>query len=335
MTEEIRRFRETLRRHRRRPFLYRTPYWHGKFKTMERIDEIILIPNENDRYGEPHIFEEADAGDRWVLHDAEHHERRHGVVEPLNHVRDLGTSFAMSQQQPSSEDLALGTPHNAPDVDADADDTLGLSHGQIRETVQPESSSFSSGCDARLSRATSSTAKSGQISSPETQNSHSDLADRNKENNSGSQVVSNTNGASATGSDSSDDEGVDAAAAEAKHEQILQLFEDFPTLIQKARHLPAIDSEIMTTSNPESGWSHIDPARLPPRVRKYLAEFTVLDAAGFPDGVYPDLALNGGGSHRWLLATGRKEFVCNTSTLDVWYRFLDQPPQSKSPQQPL
>lgn len=91
----------------------------------------------------------------------------------------------------------------------------------------------------------------------------------------------------------------------------------------------------MIISNPESGWSHLDSARLPPRVRKYLAEFTVLNAAAFPDGVYPDLAPNGVDSHRWLLATARKEFICDTSTLDVWYRSLDHTQQSRPPQQPL
>lgn len=164
------------------------------------------------------------------------------------------------------------------------------------------------------------------------------MADRNKENHKRTQSLIDTNDSCPFESDSSDDEDISADADDAEQERIFQLFEDFPTCIQKARHLPAIDNDghgIMIISNPESGWSHIESARLPPRIRKYLAEFTILKAAAFPDGVYPNLALNGPGSRRWLLATARKEFICDTSTLDVWYRSLDHTHQSQPPEQPL
>lgn len=164
------------------------------------------------------------------------------------------------------------------------------------------------------------------------------MADGSKGKNVGTEDFFNTNGSSAIESDSSDDGDMEAVADDAEREWILKIFEDFPTVIQRARHLPAIDSDshgIMTMSNPESGWFRIDPEKLPPRIKQYLAEFTVLDAAAFPDGVYPDLALNGGGSHRWLLATARKEFICDTSTLNVWYRPLNNGNQPNSPQQPL
>lgn len=228
---------------------------------MKRIDEVIEVANENDRYGEPHIFEEADADDRWMIHVAKYHERRRAILRP------------------------------------------------------------------RLPRFPR-----------DTQGSSSDMADGSKGKNMGTRDFSNTNGSSAIESDSSDDEDMEEVADDAERECILKIFEDFPTVIQKARHLPAVDSDdhgIMVMSNPESGWSHIDPEKLPPRIRQYLAKFTILDAVAFPDGVYPDLSLNGGGSHRWLLATARKEFICDTSTQNVWYRPIENNKQPNSPQQPL
>lgn len=259
---------------------------------MGRIDEVIQIADENDRYGEPHTFEEVDANDRWVLHVAEHHERRRAAARALNRVRAWGTQGAVSEQQPLSEYLALENARESRDADSDAPD------------------------------------------------GHSSVAGRKKKNQKLPQSLFDPNGSAILESDSSDDEDLEsgAHADDAAREGILQLFEDFPTCIQKARHLPNIDSDdhgIMIISNPESGWGHIEPARLPPRIQQYLAEFTVLKAAAFPDGVYPDLALHGEGSHRWLLATARKEFICDTSTQDVWYRSLDHAHQTTSSQPPL
>lgn len=265
---------------------------------MRRIDEVIQIADENDRYGEPHTFEEVDADDRWTLHVAEHHERRRAAARALNRVRAWGKQSSVSEQQPLSEYLALENDHESRDADSDANRTAS----------------------------TSQDAPDG----------HS----RKKESQKLPQSPFGTNGSAIFESDSSDDEDLDsdAHADDAARERILQLFEDFPTCVQKARHLPNIDSDdhgIMIISNPESGWSHIEPARLPPRIQQYLAEFTVLKAAAFPDGVYPDLALHGEGSHRWLLATARKEFICDTSTQDVWYRSLDHAHQTTPSQPPL
>lgn len=345
MAEEFRRLWEALTRHQRaRPASYRLPYWYKKVEILRRIDEVIEIADENDRYGEPKIFDETDADGRWMLHVAEHHERCRETTTSRSPVCHLGVQTAGSQQQPQSENLALGNPSNADDddaADADANETFGFVHSQSRGTVQPEGSysSQESGAHSSGSRARteSSTNRSLPISRS-TPNGHSDVAERNKENHKRTQSSFDTNDSGTSESDSSDDEDMSTDADDAEQERILQLFEDFPTCIQKARHLPAVDNDdhgIMIISNPESGWSHLDSARLPPRVRKYLAEFTVLKAAAFPDGVYPDLALNGAGSRRWLLATARKEFICDTSTLDVWYRSLDHTHQSTPPQQPL
>lgn len=257
---------------------------------MSKIDEIIQVANENDRYGEPLVFEEADADGRWMLYVAERHERRQAIATP--------------RSSSSSPDPVVHLP-------------------------------------GPLIRNKSST-NVNTLASRDNPHGNSDVADRNKENNQTPRSFFETNGSGAFDSDSSDDEDMGAAAAaaadDAEQERIMQLFEDFPTCIQKARHLPATDSEehgIMIISNTGSGWSHIDPARLPPRVQKYLADFTALDAATFPDSVYPDLAPNGASPRRWLLATARKEFVCDTSTLDVWYRPLAHTHQTKAPQQPV
>ncbi|KKY39941.1 hypothetical protein UCDDA912_g00094 [Diaporthe ampelina] len=346
MTEEFRRFWEALRRHRRvRPALYRAPSWWNEDFALSTIDEFIEVANENDRYGEPLVFEEADADGRWMLHVAELHERRWAIAKRKSEDRvwNSGSQTAASQKQPLSKNLALGSPHDAADdaddADADGDETLGSVLGQSRDTMQPDFPFSSPESGAHLSGPLARSKSSTHIRTPisrDTPQGHSDSADRNKENNRIPRSLFDKNGLGAFESDSSDDEDMDADDAE--REQIFQLFEDFPTCIRKARHIPAIDNDnhgIMVISNPESGWSHIDPARLPPRVQKYLAEFTVLDAAAFPDGVYPDLALNGGNSHRWLLATARKEFVCDTWTLDVWYKSLTHMHQTKNPRRPL
>lgn len=336
MAEEIRRLWEALRRHRRtQPDLYRVPYWCNKFEILKSIDEVIHITDENDRYGEPRSFEESDANGRWMLRVAEYHERCRAIAIPPD-----GSQSAVSQQLLSPENLAIGLLRIPPGPDGGADQTPGLVDGRNRGTVQPEASQFSPGLSAQLSQATadSLTTQSRPCFSRDTQDSHGRVAEGSKENNKGTEAICNTNDSSAVESDSSDDEGIDADADDREQERIYQLFEDFPTCIQKARHLPAIDSDdhgIMIISNPEAGWSHVDPVRLPPRIRKYLAEFTVLEAAAFPDGVDPDLELNGAGSHRWLLATARKDFICDTSTLDVWYRSTDHSQQPKPPQQPL
>lgn len=343
MAEEFRRLWEILAQYRRtRPASYRVPYWYNKVKKLRRIDEVIEIADENDRYGEPDIFEEADADGRWMLHVAEHHELCREITRARCPVCHLGAQVGVSQRQPKSENLALGTPHNAAaDTDADADKNFDFVHSQSREIVQPEGSSSSTKPCAHLSgpqARTESSANRRPPNSRDTPNVHSDVADRNKENHKRTQSLIDTNNSGTFDSDSSDDEDMSADADDAEQERIFRLFEDFPTCIQKARHLPAIDNDghgIMIVSNPESGWSHIEPARLPPRVREYLAEFTILKAMAFPDGVYPNLALDGPGSRRWLLATARKEFICDTSTLDVWYRSLDHTHQSKPPQQPL
>ena len=164
--------------------------------------------------------------------------------------------------------------------------------------------------------------------------------DKNKENKRQPQYFSDPRDSRAIESDSSDDKDTEsnADADDAEREPISQLFEDFPTCIQKSRNANAVDSDeygIMTISNPGSGWSQIDRAILPPRIAKYLAGFTRRDAAAFPDSVDPDLATNGEDSHRWLLATARKEFICDTSTLDVWYRSRADAQQTAPPQQPL
>lgn len=341
MAEEIRRLWEALRRHRRsQPTLYRVPYWCNKFEILKRIDEVIQIKDENDRYGEPHSFEESDANGRWMLRVAEYHERCRAIAIPPDGGWNLGTQSAVSQQTPSPENLAIGLIRIPPGPDEGADQTLGLVNGRNRETVQPEGSQFSPGLSAQLSQAAadSLTIQSRPCFSRDTQDSYSRVAEGGKDNNKGTEAICNANDSSAVESDSSDDEGMDADADDGEQERIFQLFEDFPTCVQKVRHLPAIDSDdhgIMLISNPEAGWSHVDPVRLPPRIRKYLAEFTVFEAATFPDGVSPDLEFNGAGSHRWLLATERKEFICDTSTLDVWYRSTDHSQQPKPPQQPL
>ncbi|POS78083.1 hypothetical protein DHEL01_v203536 [Diaporthe helianthi] len=172
----------------------------------------------------------------------------------------------------------------------------------------------------------------------------SNVDDRNKENKRGPRSFVNTmDSSAATESDSSDDEDVEnnADAEDAERERVSRLFEDFPTCIQKSRNTLDIDSNeygIMAISNHESGWSHIDPARLPPRIAKYLSGFTRSDAAAFPDSTLSGLATtNGAESRRWLLATARREFICDTSTLDVWYRPITEPQQRPhaAPQQPL
>lgn len=299
MADEFRALWEALTLHRRPPPAYRAPYWQiKKVKIMKRIDEVIQIANENDRYGEPHTFEEVDADDRWALYVAEHHERRRAAARALNRVRVWEIQSSVSEQQPLSEYLALENDHESRDADSDANRTAP----------------------------TSQDAPDGHSSK--------------KENHKLPQYLFDPNESAILESDSSDDEGLesDAHADDAAREQIFQLFEDFPTCIQKVRHLPNIASNdhcIMIISNPESGWRHIEPASLPPRIQEYLAEFTVLKAAAFPDGVYPDLALQGEGSHRWLLATARKEFICDTSTQHVWYRSLDHAHQTTPSQPPL
>ncbi|KAK7719792.1 hypothetical protein SLS64_001973 [Diaporthe eres] len=342
MAEEFRRLWETLKRHpRARPASYRLPYWYKRVEELRRIDEVIEIADENDRYGEPNIVEEADADGPWMLHVAAHHELCREIARARCPVCHLGAQIGVSPRKPQSENLALGTAHNAvADTDADADKTFDFVHSQSHETAQPEGSSSSPESGAHLSgpQARTESSANRRSLSRDIPNGHSDVADRNKENHKRSQSLFDTDDSGTLESDSSDDEDMSVDADDAEQERIFQLFEDFPTLIQKARHLPAIDSGdhgIMIISNPESGWSHIQPARLPPRIRKYLAEFTTLEAVAFPDGVYPDLALNGPGSRRWLLATARKEFICDTSTLDVWYRFLDHTQQSQPPKQPL
>lgn len=340
MTEEFRRLWEALQRHRfTQTASYKGPSWQNRVHIMRRIDEVIHVADENDRYGEPHIFEEADADDRWITHVAQHHERRQAVARPRYQVWKLGAQSAASQPL-TAENLALVNASNHPDAGADIGETLSRVQGRTRDAAHHKASSSSPGSSAHSSRATaaSSTTRTRLRFPRDSQGSSSDMADRSKGKKMGTEDFFNTNSSSAIESDSSDDGDMEAVADDAEREWILKLFEDFPTVIQKARHLPAIDSDdhgIMTMSNRESGWFHIDPEKLPPRIRQYLAEFTVLEAAAFPDGVYPDLALNGGGSHRWLLATARKEFICDTLTLNVWYRPLNNGNQPSSPRQPL
>lgn len=339
MTEEFRSLWEALQGHRfTQRASYRGPSWQDKVHIMRRIDEVIHVADENDRYGEPHIFEEADADDRWIAHVAQHHERRRAVARPRYQVWKLGAQSAASQQL-TAENLALVNASNRSDAGADVSETLLRIKGRTRDAAQPKASSSSPGSSAHSSRATAASTTRTRLRFPrDTQGSSSDITDGSKGKNMVTKDFFNTNGSSAIESDSSDDGDMEAVEDDAEREWILKIFEDFPTVIQKARHLPAIDSDdhgIMVMSNRESGWFHIDPEKLPPRIRQYLAEFTVLDAAAFPDGVYPDLALNGGGSHRWLLATARKEFICDTLTLNVWYRPLGNNNQTNSSQQPL
>lgn len=322
-------------RHRRSRPSYRVPYWQRRVAIMERIDEIVHIANEDDRYGEPHIFEEPDADGRWELHVTGYSERRRSSrrVEAPSHVENSRAPTTSSQQYSLSDDLAARRPDNA--SNAAADGARGFGQDEARDIARAEDSSLPSGSGAHFSE---SSTEARPFDTQNNTDRHSDMADRNEENNENPQSF-NTTDSDASESDSSDDEDVDAEAEAggAELERIFQLFEDVPTCIQKARHLPAIDSDehgIMAVSNPESGWNHIDRAKLPPRIQKFLAEFTLQDAAAFPDGAYPGPELNGD-SHRWLLATPRKEFICDTSTLDVWYRSLAQTYQANSPQQPL
>lgn len=246
---------------------------------MDRIDEVIRIPNENDLYGELHKFEEDDSDGRWELHIAEVHKRR-----------QLPTARA-SRLQPSR------------------------SPRPIRRQVGPRPSSSAQGGTRNVD-------------------------DRNKENKRGPRSFSDTMNSCAVESDSSDDEDIESSADadDAERERISQLFEDFPTCIQKSRNALDIDSNeygIMAISNQWSGWSHIDPATLPPRIEKYLSGFTRSDAAAFPDSICSDLATGGAGSHRWLLATARREFICDTLTREVWYRPIAHAQRRPPPQQPL
>lgn len=319
------------------PCLRRVSFWWRRANHMRRIDEVMSIPNENDLYGESHIFEEADADGRWMLHVAEAHDRRQSIARPgtLGQIGNSGKQGAAGQQNQPARNLAFGNSHDVVQADADAAATPGFGHRQNRELVQPGNSSFFLQPIAHSSRL-----RSRPNNSQNTQAGHVAVADRNKENRRGPLSFADTMDSSAIESDSSDDDdmGTNAETDDAERERISKLFEDFPTCIQKARHAHAVDSDeygIMTISNPESGWSHIERARLPPRISKYLAGFTHQHAAAFPDSVYPDLATNGADSHRWLLATARKEFICNTLALDVWYRSLADAQQTESPQQPL
>lgn len=164
--------------------------------------------------------------------------------------------------------------------------------------------------------------------------------DRNKENKRAPQYFSDPSNSSAIESDSSDDEDMEmnGAADDAERERISQLFEDFPTCIQKSRNAHDTNNSeygIMAISNAGSRWTHIDRAKLPPRIVKYLTGFTHREAAAFPDSASSDLAAKGIEPHRWLLATARREFICDTTTLNVWYRPLADAQQTAPSQQPL
>ncbi|KAI3392815.1 hypothetical protein diail_5164 [Diaporthe ilicicola] len=257
LSQRFRALKDALMRWPRpRPASYRVPSWYSNVTIMKRIDEVILVANENDRYGEPYTFEELDADGRWALHVAGEHERRHAIVRAMFGTRLSGKHVSPARNEPSVE-------------------------------ARPSSS-----------------------------HGHNGVTERNDENDRGPRSFFDTTDWDNVENDSSDDEAVETETPDAERERIFQLFEDVPTCIQKARHLPPIDSDdhgIMIISNRESGWKHIDPAQLPPRIKKYLAQFTRLDAAAFPDGPSSKLS---GDSHRWLLATPHKEFICDTSTLD-------------------
>lgn len=301
---------------------------------MRPIDEVMSIPNVNGQYGEQHKFEEADADGRWMGHVAEVHDRRQSIARAgtWDQIGSSGEQGARGQQNQPARNLALGNSHDVAQADAAAAATPGFGQRQNREIVQPGVLSFFLQPVTHLFKPWS---RSNNWQN--TQAGPSKVADRNKENRKGPSYFADTMDSSAIESDSSDDDDV-GTNDDAERERISKLFEDFPTCIQKTRHAHAVDSDeygIMTISNPGSGWSHIERVKLPPRVANYLAGFTLQHAAAFPDGVYPDLANDGADSHRWLLATARKEFICDTSTLDVWYRSLANAQQTASPQQPL
>lgn len=267
-------------RYRRQPALAKLAWWRAKeVDIMDRIDEVIRIPKENDLYEEPHTFKEDDSDGRWELYTAEVHKRR---------------------QFPTARAARL-QPSRSP--------------RPIRRWGGPRLSSS-------------------------TQGGPGNADDRNKENTRGPLVFSGTMNSCAIESDSSDDEDMEnnAEADDAERQRISQLFEDFPTCIQKARNALEIDSNeygIMAISNQWSGWSYIDPETLPPRIEKYLSGFTRSDAAAFPDSIFSDVATGEAGPHRWLLATARREFICDTLTLDVWYRPITNAQRRPPPQQPL
>ncbi|KAH8775531.1 hypothetical protein F5883DRAFT_518930 [Diaporthe sp. PMI_573] len=357
MTEDFRRLKEALMRHqpvqpRPEEDSQRLPHWSRRVEILGRINETIILRNEKDWNRKPQIFEEADADDRWMDHVDEVHKRLQAMYAAdaaLNHVGNSGGQSAVGQQNQPTEKLVLGNSHGAAHADAGAAATPGFGHRQTRQIVQPSFSprpitrSFRPRAKPHRSPSNQGGPSNVADTSKETDKNKNDINkedDRNKENKRGPQSFSYTGDSSANASESSEDEDMEknADTDEAEREGISQLFEDFPTCIQKSRNANAIDSNecgIMTISNPGSGWSQIDRAILPPRIAKYLAGFTRRDAAAFPDSVDPDLATNGEDSHRWLLATARKEFICDTSTLDVWYRSRADAQQTAPPQQPL
>lgn len=325
MAEDFHGLMEALERHQPvwpEPRLRRVSFWWRRTKYMRRIDEVISIPNVNGQYGESHKVEEADADGRWTSFVAEFHDRRQSIARAgtLDQIGNSGEQGARDQQNQPARNDGFGNSHDVAQADAATAATSGWNSSLFLQPV------------ARLFRP-----RSRPNNSQNTQAGPSNVADRNKENRGGPLSFADTMDSSAIESDSSDDDDM-GTNTDTERERISKLFEDFPTCIQKTRHAHSVDSEeygIMTISNPGSGWSHIDRAILPPRIAKYLEGFTHQHAAAFPDSVYPDLAINGADSHRWLLATARKEFICDTSTLDVWYRSLADAQQTASPQQPL
>jgi hypothetical protein len=327
MADDFQSLREALQRHKPGKLESpRLPLWMRRFVIMRRIDEIIEIPNENDRYGEPHIFEEADSEGRWMDHVARVHERRHLQYQAnggsLNNTGRSEGQTAPHQQHRLMENIATIDSHGAARAPPGAPATPGVGH----RPLWPVTRSF--GHRVRPNHSTGSQA------------GPSNVADRNKENQRAPLSFSDTGDSSAIVSDDSDDEGTESTtdAEDGELERISQLFQDFPTCIQKSRNANAIDCDeygTMTASNPGTGWSHVDRARLPPRVAAYLRGFTAHDAAAFPDHACPEPATNGAAPHRWLLATALREFICDTSTLDVWYRPRPEAQRAVPAQQPL
>ncbi|KAL1852049.1 hypothetical protein Daus18300_012331 [Diaporthe australafricana] len=316
--------------------------WRELVVEMEIIDEVIQI---EDRYGEPQFFEELDADDRWIAHVAEHHERLRATARAAAALlRKVGTSGSSRsvwwvQYPHPSNDRDLTDPNSA--INGNVVEARDSSRIESRDVERADSSSFPDGIGTHLpgrqngpQARNDPSAEAGPSTSHDTEDGNSGMTDGNKEIDEEPRSFFDTSDSDNAVNDSSDDNDEETEAIEAERERKLKLFEDVPTCIRKARHLPAISSDdhgIMAISNPEMGWEHIDPAQLPTRIHKYLAEFTLLDATAFPDGACPDVKLNSD-SHRWLLATPQKEFICDTSTVDVWFRYIGPTPQARKRQ---
>lgn len=350
LTSRFRALKDALMEHCLPQPPYREPSWRKSvlgMVGMEIIDEVIEIEIENNSHGEPHTFEELDTDGRWTAHVAEHHERR--SARRAAALGQFGTSGGSS--------LVWWVQHPTPSNDRDLTNTSSATNGNVveargssriesRDVEQAEGSSFPDGIGPHSpgrqngpQARNDPSAEAGPSTSYNTKDGNSGVTDGNKEIDREPGSFFDTSDWDNAGNDSSDDNDgeAEAEANDAERERIFQLFEDVPTCIQKARHLPAIDCDdhgIMVISNPEIGWEHIGPAKLPPRIQKYLAEFTLLDATAFPDGACPDVKLNRD-SHRWLLATPLKEFICDTSTVDVWFRYTGPTHQARPPQKPL